>query len=114
MLGSTSTYTYRLTISDQSVFTVAQYEDALRLAFANAAGIDVGSVAVTITQSGSDVIITWSTTDSAAASVISDSSFYSSLQSYLLQIPGFNAVINNHNISCLRNKLKIGMKKIQT
>ena len=99
MLGSTSTYTYRLTISDQSVFTVAQYEDALRLAFANAAGIDVGSVAVTITQNGSDVLITWSTTDSGAASVISDSSFYSSLQSYLLQIPGFNTVINDHNIS---------------
>merc|ERR1719483_1375849 len=95
MLGSTSTYTYRLTISDQTVFTVAQYEDALRLAFANAAGIDVGSVAVTITQNGSDVIITRSTTDSGAASVISDSSFYSSLQSHLLQIPGFNTMLGS-------------------
>ena len=98
MLGSTSAYTYRLTIPDQSVSQVAPYEDALRLAFATAAGIDVSSVNISITQDGSDVVIFWSTTDSGAAAVLSDSNFYSSLHSYLLQIPGFNTVIDQHNI----------------
>ena len=98
MIGSRTTYTYRLTISDQTASQVAQYEEALRLAFANAAGIDVSSVSSTITQNGSDVDITWSTADVLAAAVISDSSFHSSLQSYLLQIPGFNTVIHQHDI----------------
>ena len=98
MLGYTSTHTYRLTISDQTVSNVAQYEDALLLAFANAAGLDVSSVTITTTQNGSDVLITWSTTDSAATAVISVSNFYSHLESYLLQIPGFNTVLLNLNI----------------